>query len=1194
MVDRGVGDRRRVSVSWVGGAPLTHETEVELPVDEAESERVRWYLEDYAEFPADPAPAVARSAEELLASVGRELFERVFAARGAARVWTSAEAELAAVRVEIDTDPSDAPGVPWELLRDPDSDRPVALGAAEFVRTHHQTARAVRLPSPTAGPLRVLLVICRPGGEEDVPFRSVASRLVRSSVDRLDGVDLEVLRPPTFARLAAVLRSAAEAGRGFHIVHFDGHGAFLDTGALGDDAVAVSALTFGPTDQTRPGRHGYLLFEDPQHASGQRLVDGPTMAGLLVETGVPVLVLNACRSAYAEAPAAPDPAAGVHDRIRAYGSLAAEVADQGVPGVVAMRYNVYVETAARFVEDLYRRLASGGSLGAAVSGARKALAADPRRRIAATPVELQDWLVPTVYEPEPLTLRTAQASFEVAPEPPTVGVPDAPDIGFFGRDEALLALDRAFDSDRVVLLHALAGAGKTTTAAEFARWYTATGGVDAEMGGEVLWTSFEHHIPLDRVLDTAGAALTPLLEASDIHWAAITDPAQRRAVILRVLAAVPVLWVWDNVEPVTGFPTGAPSAWSEQEQTELRTFLRELRDRTRTKVLLTSRRDEHPWLGDLPQRVRLQPMPMRERLQLTHALVRRLSRTPRSEDIDWHRLLRFTGGNPLAITVALRQAVLREQVTSTAQLEAFVAQVEAGAAGLEPAENAELGRSDSLAASLAYGFAHAFTDTEHAQLALLHLFQDTVSTDALLTMGDAQFVGDDALPALAIADRDQLTALLNRAAELGLLTRFSGGYYGIHPALPWFFADLFTTHVLDPDAAQRAYTSAHATLGDVYFDVIEDGHTAVLSLLRMQEANLRHALRLARIHNFPKCVISCAQGLRKLFSLTGRDVEWARLVADFVGEYIDPASDLPRPGREDHYSIVAGYCVQLAKNQRDWATAIRLQTDLTAWVRDRATEHLQSPPERLDPIGRSRLRALAVSEQHLGDLLHELDDPACREHFQAQYDVAEQIGDTRAQAAAASSMGNAYLVVTGLRDVLQAEYWHKRHLDLVPEHDRIGRAGAHGSLANVNYNRFREARDAGASAEELTAYLEEARAGYEQVLDLLPDDHHIYRATSHNQLGLLHRLAGDVPRAIGHFQRSIRHKEARGNAYGAGETRHHIALLLAENGRRSDALLYARAALTNFQQVGPGARAEAAAAERLIRRLEDQSSEQPS
>ena len=37
----------------------------------------------------------------------------------------------------------------------------------------------------------------------------------------------------------------------------------------------------------------------------------------------------------------------------AYGSLAAEVADAGVPGVVAMRYNVYVVTAAQYAADLY-------------------------------------------------------------------------------------------------------------------------------------------------------------------------------------------------------------------------------------------------------------------------------------------------------------------------------------------------------------------------------------------------------------------------------------------------------------------------------------------------------------------------------------------------------------------------------------------------------------------------------------------------------------------------------------------------------------------------------------------------------------------------------------------------------------------------------------------------------------------------
>jgi len=42
--------------------------------------------------------------------------------------------------------------------------------------------------------------------------------------------------------------------------------------------------------------------------------------------------------------------------------------------------------------------------------------------------------------------------------------------------------------------------GKTTAAAEFARWYSETGGIE----GPVLFTSFEQHQPLARVLDRIG------------------------------------------------------------------------------------------------------------------------------------------------------------------------------------------------------------------------------------------------------------------------------------------------------------------------------------------------------------------------------------------------------------------------------------------------------------------------------------------------------------------------------------------------------------------------------------------------------------------------------------------------------------------------------------------------------------------
>src|SRR5262249_10448366 len=154
--------------------------------------------------------------------------------------------------------------------------------------------------------------------------------------------------------------------------HFDGHGSYLDLADLpadqdGGGGPAAAARGGGGggggtplrdgisvAGAGREGPHGDLIFEDADSPANQQLADGPALGRLLTATGVPVLVLTACRSAYAEAPARPgepepqpgatgagDPAgadgaglADVHARIRAYGSLAAEVADAGVAGVV--------------------------------------------------------------------------------------------------------------------------------------------------------------------------------------------------------------------------------------------------------------------------------------------------------------------------------------------------------------------------------------------------------------------------------------------------------------------------------------------------------------------------------------------------------------------------------------------------------------------------------------------------------------------------------------------------------------------------------------------------------------------------------------------------------------------------------------------------------------------------------------------
>ncbi|MGA2592918.1 MAG: CHAT domain-containing protein, partial [Bryobacteraceae bacterium] len=547
----------------------------------------------------DPAPAIAARIERRMAEIGTELFGKVL---GNTPVWHEVRHDLSDTRVEIETTVKDATALPWELLRDPDADVPLALRARAFVRATHDAAQRPARPAPSAGgPTRVLLVICRPRGREDVPFRSVARRMLEG-LRGSDGVRLTVLRPPSFDQLAHVLREARAAGEPYHLVHFDGHGTWSEHGP-------------------RKGGHGYLLFENPALEKNQQLVDGPALGSLLAETGVAALVLNACQSAYADPPSKPVAAApdNPHQETRAFGSLAQEIMDAGAAGVVAMRYSVYVVTAAQFMAELYGRLAQGDALGEAVSFARKQLHDQPLRGIAFDPRPLQDWMVPVVFEAEPvalfprragagkLALKLDQAAAEVE------GLPPRPDAGFIGRDETLLALDRAFDDHAIVLLHAYAGSGKTAAAAEFARWYRETGGIE----GPVLFTSFEQYQPLARVLDQFGQVFGKALEQAGVHWLALDDTA-RHGIALQVMRQLPLLWIWDNVEPVAGFPKGGESKWSAPEQLELADFLRAARE-TKAKFLLTSRRDERDWLGDLPGRSAVPRMPCQERLELARA-----------------------------------------------------------------------------------------------------------------------------------------------------------------------------------------------------------------------------------------------------------------------------------------------------------------------------------------------------------------------------------------------------------------------------------------------------------------------------------------------------------------------------------------------------------------------------------------------
>ena len=1094
-----------------GGVRRSAESRFELQFTAQDQEDIRWYLEDFLQYPMDPAPAIAARIERRMVEIGVELFTKVL---GNTPVWHEVRHDLSGTRIEIETTVKDAAALPWELLRDPEADVPLALRARAFVRATHNARERPTLPQSAAGPIRVLLVICRPRGREDVPFRSVARRMLEG-LRGSDAVRLTVLRPPTFERLAHVLREAQAAGEPYHLVHFDGHGVW--------------------------NGHGYLEFENQIREGNRQLVGGSALGSLLAETGVAALVLNACQSAYADPPSRPMAVTpdNPHQETRAYGSLAQEIMNAGTAGVVAMRYNVFVDTAAQFMAELYGRLAEGDALGEAASFARKQLHAQPLRGIAFDPRPLQDWMVPVVFEAEPVALfprRKGGTVFSLSSGAGAQleGLPPRPDAGFIGRDETLLALDRAFDGHAIVLLHAYAGSGKTTAAAEFARWYRETRGIE----GPVLFTSFEHYRSLLSVLNDLASALDV---AQD--WFAL-DETKRQSAALRLLRQRSVLWIWDNIEPVAGFPKGSESSWSAQEQHELADFLRAARG-TKARFLLTSRREEHDWLGDLPARVAIPPMLFQERMELARALAAKRGRRL-TEIEDWRPLLDFAQGNPMTITVLVGQA-LRDGLHTREQVEAFVARLRAGEPVLDDEE--PQGRTRSLAASLNYGFEHTFDESERKQLALLHLFQGFVRVAALMHV--------------AGISREAGIRLLDRADEVGLLTAHGGGYYSIHPAIPWFFRGPFDHQDVETrERALRAYVEAMGSLGEHYHRRYNEGNRDVIDVLRAEEANLLRTRELARRQGLWDMVIGAMQGLRTLYGHTGREAEWARLVEEIVPDFVDPLTDGAIAGREESWSLVTEYRIALARGARHWGAAERLQRIWAEWVRGRARDE-----------DRNSILTLGGSLYELGEIQREMGRPECVKAYGEAFDIAMRIRDNTHAAVAAFSLGHAYKNIPALRNLDEAERWYRTGRDLTPVGDQIHHATSLADLGCVAYQRFQEGRAAKKPEPELLRHLSDALHRYLGSLEITPPDAVDRLAVIHNQLGNIYDDTGDVGRARSHYNEAIRLRESQGNLYAAAQARYNVAIALRKAGSFADARQYADTALRDFQTYGPGAAA---------------------
>ena len=421
---------------------------------------LRWYLERFLSYPYPPETDRAKQLLDGLEKWGREIGTALFDNREVGRILDLATDDgYTDLELRISSDDPRVLQWPWEAIRT--SDGGVLSRTCQIKRQLNEVrsppAISDKLPSDC---VNILLVTARPM-KADVGYRSISRLLVERIREEKLPAKITVLRPPTLAQLRRHLRDRPDH---YHILHFDGHGSY--GGPPAHDTQA--AFDF-------QSAQGQLVFEDENGDPDAH--DASILSELLKEHHVPVVVLNACQSAM------------VDERAKdAFASVAAALQWSGVRSVVAMAYSLYVSGAQQFLPEFYQRLFESGQVSEAARAGRQKMLERQERICSRGKFKLEDWLVPVVYEQESFDFSFANTTTveetEINSVVPTQARDNENPYGFFGRDNAVLEMERAMHRPPAgILVHGLGGIGKTTLTQGFIRWLASTDGLAMAVSG---------------------------------------------------------------------------------------------------------------------------------------------------------------------------------------------------------------------------------------------------------------------------------------------------------------------------------------------------------------------------------------------------------------------------------------------------------------------------------------------------------------------------------------------------------------------------------------------------------------------------------------------------------------------------------------------------------------------------------------
>jgi tetratricopeptide (TPR) repeat protein len=1143
----------------------------------------RWYFEDFLTGRDGHVPRLANVALDRMADIGVNLFRQVFdGGEETRRLWAEVSQALRGLRVEIEEADPRTRLFPWELLRPERNAASVSLAVSSFVFRIAQSHISTKLGRPTlmrhgarrpveldeSRPYRVLFVICRPFDDSDVEYRAVARPVLAALEQRNHlGITLDLLRPPTFRRLCVVLKEAADSGRPYQIVHFDGHGTWEHL-------------------EGSSGFRGYALFEP--ELQGRSLVPGDKLGMALNAGSVKLLIMNACRSAYTQSSGALS-ARGIDGLPMAADAampVAYEVAANGVDSVIAMRYNVGVETAAQFVVQLYDGISQGGELADIFSDARRDLAFAHDQQPAS-----ECWQLPVLLQSKTVQFRTNESTVGRRRARSgkhrnmfSDGIPPAPEGGVIGQDYALLAIDRALVKYQAVMLVGPPYAGKSVLAQEFARWCSLThhpGGHGAVAPFEkVIYREFVGALAAQDTLCDSICRALPIAVDDSFSITTATSRQLLKSTLLIVDCSVEVA-----SSKVSGDKPGCSGGG------KLGDLIRSLLD-AGLRIVWVSR---SPAQSLLPEKSTVAFSLRRLSPDASRALAGEcLSR----ECVDDDRLLSLLVAASRGLPGVIRWIIDRARINATGTTQSFQQALDALLRGFVVNGIFDARQPNSVYEALCASIDRRYQAGERRDLALIALFQGFFQ---LVTLRNLK-CGLDSLEVDAHANSQRhWDDLLQRAESDYLLQSWGSEAYAIHPfgraiLVRWFeehFGE-FARSALDETgmAVVGAYVKAAVELGDWLQSRADVGRAAAVHAFALEISNLVAAFDYALDLKDLESAVALLFAIKIQSQYAPTSNEWLGMflrARTAIEAQLAKGSSLPPLSQAVWLELAIAASEGARESQRARAHYFSF---CEQWMRST----MQDPASQRSPEAvQARFRYVhAVLSAE--DMLARNGVAYLERTLREAADMAFAIDRPRLQAQALVSLAKLYYGgappdETWTGKLEEAEACLMRVLDQEGEVDVPTCAAAFFYLGCICVKRFYRSADEASETDEQSRLLECARenflrsAAYNELPAAGIDDD--LKSMLYDELGFVSRALGDVEGVERYFQKSMALARKIGDEHGAAVACRNLGAALTSFGSTYLARLYLLESRRSFVRLQREGDVQAAAEIVTCRKLYD-------